>query len=340
METSPIGILVLDRLGRITYANAFIQALANMSQDQLYHQTADSLPWDLFSIDGEPCTEGQGIDQFITSSGRPVYDLRFMAQAADGRRLLLSANAAPLLNQSGQADAVVVALEDITASQQVEERLRASLQEKEVLLQEIHHRVKNNLQVISSLLDMQSFSIQSPEAIAVLEDSQHRVRTMAFVHERLYQSEDLASVDVREYLESLTGYLLAAYEHDTDVIHLNLQADDVSFDIDSAIACGLIVNELVSNALKHAFPPGQPGEIHVRLRTANVGRFQLVVADNGVGFPPDLDVNTATSLGLRLVNMLTEQLQGTLEMTRDDGTIFRITFPRTLHIPSERLDQE
>ena len=157
------------------------------------------------------------------------------------------------------------------------------------------------------------------------------------VHERLYQAEDLASVDVREYLESLTGYLLAAYEGNTDTTLLDLQVDDVYLDLDSAIASGLIVNELVSNALKHAFPPGWEGEgkIVVKLGESECDRFQLVVTDNGVGFPSDLDLERAESLGLRLVKMLVQQIEGTLELGRDAGTSFRITFPAAAQTSSQ-----
>jgi PAS domain S-box-containing protein len=248
-----------------------------------------------------------------------------------------SAKVSVRLDGQGEFDGVTVVSRDITERKRTEERIQTSLQEKEVLLKEIHHRVKNNLQIISSLLDMQSLSIQSPEAIEALEDSRHRVRTMAFVHERLYQAEDLASVDVREYLESLTGYLLAAYEGNTDTTLLDLQVDDVYLDLDSAIASGLIVNELVSNALKHAFPPGWEGEgkIVVKLGESECDRFQLVVTDNGVGFPSDLDLERAESLGLRLVKMLVQQIEGTLELGRDAGTSFRITFPAAAQTSSQ-----
>jgi two-component sensor histidine kinase len=160
---------------------------------------------------------------------------------------------------------------------------------------------------------------------------------MAFVHERLYQSEDLASVDVREYLESLTGYLLAAYEGSTDTIFLTLQVDDVHLDLDTAIASGLIVNELVSNALKHAFPPAweDEGEIVVKLGSSDDGRFQLTVTDNGVGLPSELDLEDAESLGLRLVKMLIQQMEGTLELGKDAGTTFSITFPAAAQTSSQ-----
>jgi two-component sensor histidine kinase len=160
---------------------------------------------------------------------------------------------------------------------------------------------------------------------------------MAFVHERLYQSEDLASVDVREYLESLTSYLSAAYEGGTDTIFLTLQVDDVHLDLDTAIASGLIVNELVSNALKHAFPPAWEGEgeIVVKLGRSDDSQFQLTVTDNGVGFPSELDLEDAESLGLRLVKMLIQQIEGTLELGKDAGTTFRITFPGAARTSSQ-----
>jgi PAS domain S-box-containing protein len=249
--------------------------------------------------------------------------------ASAGEQRWFSAKASVRLDGHGEFDGVTVVSRDITERKRTEERIQTSLQEKEVLLKEIHHRVKNNLQVISSLLDMQSLSIQSPEAIEALEDSRHRIRTMAFVHERLYQSEDLASVDVREYLESLTGYLLAAYESSTDTILLTVRVDDVYLDLDTAIACGLIVNELVSNALKHAFPPAWEGEgeIAVELGESDEGRLLLAVTDNGVGFPSGLDLEDSESLGLRLVKMLIQQMEGILELGKDAGTTFRITFP-------------
>jgi PAS domain S-box-containing protein len=221
------------------------------------------------------------------------------------------------------------AQQELAERKRAQDRIQASLQEKEVLLKEIHHRVKNNLQVISSLLDMQALSTHNPEAIEVLEDSRHRVKIMAFVHERLYQSEDLASIDVAEYVESLTGHLLTVYEDRAGAVTLELRIDDVVLDLDTAVATGLIINELVSNSLKHAFPSQREGEgaILVALGSLDDDRLELQVRDNGVGLPPDLDVQDSQSLGLRLVNMLTQQLRGALEVDRSAGAAFRITFP-------------
>lgn len=220
------------------------------------------------------------------------------------------------------------AQQEVAERKRTEKRIQASLNEKEILLKEIHHRVKNNLQVISSLLDMQALYTHRPEVIEALEDSRHRIRAMAFVHERLYQSEDLTNIGVEEYVRSMVGHLSAAYEGRARGADVHLQIDRLSLDLDTAIACGLLINELVSNALKHAFPTGWEGagEICVALRSLGDGCLELRVSDNGVGLPPGLDPEESTSLGLRLVHMLTQQLRGTLELDSQAGTAVTITF--------------
>ncbi len=208
------------------------------------------------------------------------------------------------------------------------EQLKASLREKEVLLKEIHHRVKNNMQVISSLLNLQSGCVGNPEVEAVLKDSQNRVRSMALIHEKLYQSRNLSRIDFADYLRKLTDDLFRSYGLSPDRIALVTHAEGVSLGIDAAIPCGLIVNELVSNCLKHAFPNGREGEVHVTLMPKN-GMYELTVRDNGVGFPKGLDFRHTESLGLQLVTTLTEQLDGTIELNANGaGTEFRILFSR------------
>jgi two-component sensor histidine kinase len=245
-----------------------------------------------------------------------------------GEKGWYSAKLSQRRNSQGEFGGVTVVIRDITERKEAEDRIKASLREKEVLLKEVHHRVKNNLQVISSLLDMQACSVQDRAAIAALEDSQYRVRTMAYVHERLYQSENLAEIDVTEYLESLVGHLMAAYKGGTHQVAVNTSIAPIALDLDSAISLGLIANELVSNCLKYAFPPEHTGlcEVDVSLDTRDGDRVTLLVSDNGVGLPPDLSIESAQSLGLRLVEMLTQQLRGTLELDRSEGTAFRLTF--------------
>lgn len=207
-----------------------------------------------------------------------------------------------------------------------ETSLRTSLDEKEVLLREIHHRVKNNLQIISSLLNLQSMNFSDPVLLAQFQDSQNRVRSMALIHERLYRSEDLALVDFSTYLRELTGSLVMTYSRQPQNITVTVDADAVMLDIDTAIPCGLIVNELVSNALKHGFPSGRAGQIQVEMFPEP--QFRLVVSDDGIGLPPDFDWRHSPSLGLQLVESLTRQLGGTIEISGSPGTRAEICFSR------------
>ena len=211
-----------------------------------------------------------------------------------------------------------------------EEQVEASLAEKEIMLKEIHHRVKNNLQIISSLLSLQSGTIKDKEANALFTESQTRVRSMALIHEQLYRSEDLARVDFAEYIQELTRYLSSSYSSGSNGTRFQITCDEVFLDVTTAIPCGLIVNELASNALKHAFPNGRGGVIGVEMAVENgaggPARYRLTVWDDGVGFPEGLDFRNTQSLGLQLVNSLTQQLGGTVELNREGRTAFEIVF--------------
>ncbi len=230
-------------------------------------------------------------------------------------------------------------MRDITERKRADEQIQRSLKEKEVLLKEIHHRVKNNLQVISSLLKLQSEYVEDKQSLKIFKESQDRVKSMALVHEQLYQSEDLARIDFAEYVRNLAADLFRSYRVSSSAITLMVDVDDISLDINTAIPCGLIINELVSNALKHAFPAGEArgerskskGEIRIELCSDEGGRLTLIVGDNGVGLPKDLDFQNTESLGLQLVNMLTYQLEGSIELDRSGGTAFKITFARPTH---------
>lgn len=221
--------------------------------------------------------------------------------------------------------AVLVGI-DITERKQSEAQLQASLQEKEVLLQEVHHRVKNNLQVITSLLDLQSQQIEEPVMLEVFRESQNRVKSMALVHEKLYQSKNLTGINFSEYTQSLTNYLLRAYELNTGYITLELDIEEITLNIDTAIPCGLIINELVSNALKHAFPDKMSGKIKIILHAEFNDSFILSVEDNGVGFPPDWEFSRAKSLGIQLIKVLTNQLKGNVEIEQNAGSKIRVKF--------------
>jgi two-component sensor histidine kinase len=217
--------------------------------------------------------------------------------------------------------------QEVSVREHKERELKAALAEKEVLLREIHHRVKNNLQIIASLLSLQSNTIHTEAVLAQFRDSQNRIRTMSLIHERLYRSNDLARIDFGPYLRDLTGALLDSYKARGSEIRLSIEADDVQINIDAAVTCGLLVNELVSNALKHAFPDGCRGTITVEMRVINDMRFQLTVCDDGVGFPNEVNFYKTASLGLQLVNSLTRQLGGTVGFHKQPGSKITICFP-------------
>jgi len=209
---------------------------------------------------------------------------------------------------------------------QTEDQIKASLKEKEVLLREIHHRVKNNLQIISSLLNLQSRYIKDKQVLHVFKESQDRIKSMVLIHKKLYQSKGLARVDFAEYVRSLIADLFRSYKADYDLITLKTNIDDVFLGIDTAIPCGLIINELVSNSLKYAFPEGGQGEIRIDLHSQKEGKFTLIASDSGVGFPKGLDFRNTESLGLQLACTLVDQLQGTIGLDRTGGTKFKIAF--------------
>jgi PAS domain S-box-containing protein len=218
------------------------------------------------------------------------------------------------------------AQKEISERTLAETRVREALKEKEVLLKEIHHRVKNNLQVISSLLSLQSAQIKDPVTVQLFRDSQNRVRSMALIHEKLYQSHDLARIDFKGYVQSLSSYLVRSFAAEARGITFRLDVDPIELGIDQAIPCGLIINELVSNSLKYAFPNDRKGEVSISFRKEKGNQFCLEVGDNGVGFPAHIDFQNTASLGLQLVNSLVKQLDGTVELRRSGGTEFHIWF--------------
>ncbi len=213
---------------------------------------------------------------------------------------------------------------DISVRKDAEERLKSSLKEKETLLKEVHHRVKNNMQVISSLLHLQSRYLTDTKAIDAFKASIDRIRSMALVHNKLYQSESLSRIDVSDYAQDLSRDLFNAYSLDNRV-SLNMDIDPVSLTIDTVLPLGLLINELLSNSLKHAFPDGRTGRIDVRLTTEG-DQLTLAVSDNGIGLPEELDLANAESLGMQLIMTLVEQLDGRVEIDRDRGTQFQINF--------------
>jgi PAS domain S-box-containing protein len=215
---------------------------------------------------------------------------------------------------------------EITERKRAEEQIKATLKEKEVLLKEIHHRVKNNLQLINSLLNLQSRRIHDEKGVAIFEECKNRVNSIALIHEKLYESEDMANINYGEYVRSLTNHLFNSSLTSLPGVTLKINADDVFLKVDKAIPCALIINELVTNAIKYGFPQGQQGEIIVGLQSADKGKVILTVADNGVGLPADFNMNDLETLGMQIISALAKKLHGSIKIDRSKGTKFTMEF--------------
>jgi two-component sensor histidine kinase len=230
----------------------------------------------------------------------------------------------PVMTEAGTM--VLAAVVDISDRKQKEQHIQRSLKEKTNLLSEVHHRVKNNLQLIHSLLDLQVLQTEDTSVRDILESSKRRIESMARIHQVLYQSNDFAEVEMSEVLQSLTENIANSFKTDTSQACLSLNVESVLLPITQAIPCGFIVNELVTNALKYAFPDNRSGEVTVNLVLEEDNLVSLSVSDNGVGLPPDIDLGNLSSLGLELVSVLAEQLGGSLQVNRIQPTRFEIRF--------------
>jgi two-component sensor histidine kinase/GAF domain-containing protein len=270
---------------------------------------------------GEICTDS---DSVVMKSKKPERFDEF--GNVKGEFLFLDVYKAPFWDEQGNMIGTVGCGRVVTKEKEIEGQMKASLKEKEVLLKEIHHRVKNNLQIVSSLLSLQADYVKDKQVFQSFQNSQNRVLSMALIHEKLYQSKNLAQIDFAEYVQDLGVYLLRSYNVSPHKINLTIQTDNVFLGVDVAVPCGLILNELISNALKHAFVNDQSGEIYIELRAEDDGQLTLTVGDTGVGFPAGVDFRNTKSLGLQLVDTLIKQLQGTITLRRDKGTEFIIRF--------------
>ncbi|MDZ7379986.1 MAG: PAS domain S-box protein, partial [candidate division KSB1 bacterium] len=319
IEYNPLAVVGMDAEGRITLCNTAFERLFQYERGEAMGKQVD----ELLAGEGQ-LAEARDLTSRVMAGERVHAITR--RRRKDGAEVDVEVFGVPVMIQGARYGAFAL-YQDISQRKRAEEELLSSLKEKEILLKEIHHRVKNNMQVISSLLSLQSSYITDPRALAIFNDSQNRVKSMALIHEKLYQSKNLARVDFAEYARSLTSHLFDSYGVDPERIGMEIEINGVELAIDTGISCGLIVNELVSNALKHAFPNGRKGQVTLRLERVN-GSYVLSVSDDGVGFPSHLDFRNTESLGLQLVNTLTDQLEGNIELLcNGGGTTFTICFP-------------
>ena len=255
------------------------------------------------------------------------YDFVLRLIRADDEIRYVHSSGVVHLKPNGVVDSLFGVFHDITEQRRIEERIQTSLAEKEVLLKEVHHRVKNNLQVISSMLSLQAGVETDSRSVEVLKDNQRRIKVMARIHENLHQSEDLTSINTREYLSTVVEDIMASSKADKQAISSRLDVEDIVFDLDHAVACGQIVSEVLSNSLKHAFPDGRSGNIDVSLHRRDGERIELSVADDGKGLPEGFDPQQTETLGMRLIHALAMQLSGVLQVDGSGGTRISITFP-------------
>lgn len=323
LESAPDGIVVVDSEGKIAIVNSQTERLFDYKRDELIGKPIEILVPERYRknhIDyrntyiSHPQTRPMG-------AGR-----RLTGRKKDGSEFPVEISLSPL--RLDNEILVTSIIRDITERRQIEEHMQASLREKEALLKEIHHRVKNNLQVTSSLLRLQSNYIEDQKSRDLFSESQNRIKSMALVHEKLYQSKELSKINFPEYIESLSVLLFRAYGVDRDQIELEVKGREVFLSVETAVPCGLMINELVSNCLKHAFPKGRKGKITVSIKhDFNENHYSLEVSDNGIGLPPELDIEKTDSLGLQLVRTLTSQLNGKFQArSAHPGTIIEIDF--------------
>jgi PAS domain S-box-containing protein len=265
------------------------------------------------------------LNGLLENESFPMYERFFVKK--DGTKFPVEINVSLIRDSQNKPRLIQSIVRDVTERKGAEEKIKASLKEKEVMLKEIHHRVKNNMQIISSLINLQASGIKDKETEMMLKSSQNRIKSMAIIHERLYQSEDFTRVDLNEYVRSLTSHLLLTYGVDRKKVRFHTEIKDIFLDINRAVPCGLIINELLTNSLKHAFPNGKKGNIKIAVHHLEDQKTELLVSDNGVGIPEDMDVRKTDSLGMTLVKILSEdQLKGSLRLDKTKGTCFRIIF--------------
>ena len=318
----PVAMVVVNLQGVITRLNRLAETTFGYTSEELLGQPVEVLvperyrhahPGYRHGFQAEATARPMG-------AGRDLAGLR-----KDGSEFPVEIGINPV--DTGEGPMILSVILDLSERKLSEKRIHDALREKELLLEEVHHRVKNNLQVIHSLLDLQALKISDPDLVSTLRDSQNRIRSMSMIHQTLYQSHDFARVDFHSFLGELLPNLMDSYGMVAGHVAIEIEANNVKLPINEAIPCGLIVNELVSNALKHGFPGQRCGTVRVVLGQEADGNIRLAISNDGINIPADQNLERTGSLGLQLVQLLARQLRGTLEVRRADPTQFTLRFP-------------
>ena len=316
-ENSPEAIVILDTEDRVINMNKSFEKLFQFDLNEIKGNYINSLivPDDLTSAASEL--------SYKVRSGETVRT-ETVRKSRDGSSLQVSVTAYPITVGKKQTGIYGI-YNDITKRKRNEDQVKKSLVEKEILLKEIHHRVKNNLQIIGSLLNFQTKFIKDKDALEKFKISQNRIKSIALIHEKLYQTKNVSRIEFENYVKSLASHIFSVFGADTGNISYKINANNVFLSVDNAIPCGLIINELITNSLKHAFPDNRKGLVTIDMEYKNTNYF-LTVSDNGVGISKDVDTGNSNTLGMQLIKTLLVQLNAEMVLNNENGTSFSIVF--------------
>ena len=328
-ETMNQGVIYYSAKHVVTHVNQAALNILGLSRDQIDHPGFFTDEWEIVHEDGTPYSENTLPHKYVLYTGKEVKNQVLGFRKPDDKDFhWILVDSIPLFSKDEFAPHTVYTIfGDITERKKYEEQVKNALHEKDILLKEIHHRVKNNMQVISSLLNLQSMQIDDEQTQEMFKESQNRIKSMALIHERLYQTPDLSRIDFDDYVRKLASNLIVSYP--VGKINTDIDAAGIFFDAQIGIPCGLLINELVSNSLKYAFKGKDNGRITIRIKNMD-HQYLIQVSDDGIGFPESLDFRNTSSLGLQLVNIMAAQLKGKVDLEVNEGTTFTISFPATL----------
>lgn len=317
-EESP-NMIFINKRGRVVYANKKCEEIMGYSVDEVL--SPDFNFFRLIAPESIALIK-KSLNRHLSVEEVPPYEYSLITKQGKRIDAIITTKLIPY----EESTAILGIITDITDRKKTEEKIKASLKEKEVMLREIHHRVKNNMQIITSLLRLQASQIKDKKIQKMFNLSQNRIKSMSLIHESLYQSQDLSHINFSDYIQKITTHLISLYHQKDKTVDIWYDLNDVHLDINKAIPFGLIINELITNALKHASPSGRKGEIEVGLRHTKSGKVIFNVKDNGTGIPADVNIAKPETLGLQLVYDLARQLNGTVEFKLEKGTLVKVVF--------------
>ncbi|HEY3252269.1 MAG TPA: PAS domain S-box protein [Ignavibacteria bacterium] len=316
LQTIPFGMDIVDKEGNVLFINDNLNEHFN-------NEAIGKKCWILYKDDKTQC---QGCP-LLSGLEDGVTKVLETSEVMNGKTFEISHTPIDFKGKK----AVLEIFKDITERKQAEKKLKDSLKEKETLLKEVHHRVKNNLQIIWSLIKLQSNNISDPRLLEIFGSVGSRVKSMALIHQTMYKSENFSKIDMKEYLNSYKDYIQQIYSNKNSQVNLILNIEKIHLNMETAIPCGLLINELLTNSYKHAFPQNKKGTIEINFSSNGNGKFKLKFKDEGIGFPSGIDIQNSNSTGLTLIHALTDQIDGTIEVKNECGVEYNIVFPDSVY---------